>query len=488
MTMERNLKDFSIDDFVVFSRKFEKSDFNIFSKLSGDNNPLHHDLGYARESQFSEPIIPVWLLSSPISMVAGTMLPGHRALILSNEMRAISPGFYGRDLHYSSKVVDIHPANRVLSIRTLALHDDAVLLDSLTKVQVRDDVPRGIYHDGDLIKKNSHVHSSVLVSGASGAIGHAIALKLAEKGLSLVLTGRDEAKLKTLSEQCKAFGIACSFFAIDLLSVDDVSKLKSTLVDHPDIGAFIHAASSGIDASLDDLMSVNYVAFKEICQQMVPGFLRRQKGCVIFIGSSATMTQPLGWENYTVSKVSGASFIDALNLRYGEYGLKGFNLAPGFVDTSFSRSFRPRKGINLMPEEVAEATVELLNIRDRKSGTLWLTPEGKYWVGPQSSKEFNLAKPDILKKEQNDAELGDRDIGKKLDTLRDLFIRFFKLTDSVNLDNAALGSTPGWDSLRHIEFLLFLEGELSVNFESAEIEKTTHLSDLEKLLVSKLQG
>jgi len=45
---------------------------------------------------------------------------------------------------------------------------------------------------------------------------------------------------------------------------------------------------------------------------------------------------------------------------------------------------------------------------------------------------------------------------------------------------------PGWDSLTHIELMLFLEKKLGVGFESGEIEKTKMFLDLQELISKKI--
>jgi len=65
-------------------------------------------------------------------------------------------------------------------------------------------------------------------------------------------------------------------------------------------------------------------------------------------------------------------------------------------------------------------------------------------------------------------------------------MRFFNLGANTNWDNVGLGLTAGWDSLRHIEFILLVEENYSIKFSSEEIDLTTTFYDLNNLLNKKL--
>ena len=53
-----NFSDFSVGDSVSFKVTYSLKDFESFSKLSGDENPLHFDREYGTESEFKQVIVP----------------------------------------------------------------------------------------------------------------------------------------------------------------------------------------------------------------------------------------------------------------------------------------------------------------------------------------------------------------------------------------------------------------------------------------------
>ena len=76
----RYFSDFTVGDSIFFTKTFAISDFEAFSHLSGDTNPLHHDLEYSLNTEFGTPIVPFHLIASPLSFVAGMNFPGTSSL------------------------------------------------------------------------------------------------------------------------------------------------------------------------------------------------------------------------------------------------------------------------------------------------------------------------------------------------------------------------------------------------------------------------
>ena len=251
---DRTFASFAAGDYVAFTRRFTAADFKAFEKLSGDSNPLHHDAAYASETRFKKPIVPIFLAASPLSAIAGTMLPGHRSLILSSSLRALAPVPYDTDISYSAKIVSTLDAGATLALRAIAFQGDQVLIDADLLVQVRDDVDasRAPAHDSSVTIRRRD-GKRALITGANGAIGGAVARALARAGWSLVLQQRGAAS-EALVRECKEFGAGVESIAADLEKAKDVEALCEKLRGRDDISAFVHTASPPLDAPLSSLV------------------------------------------------------------------------------------------------------------------------------------------------------------------------------------------------------------------------------------------
>ena len=66
-----------------------------FAEVSGDTNPVHLETEYARNTKFGNRIAHGMLIGSFISKVIGTELPGEGSIYMKQDMKFVSPVYYG---------------------------------------------------------------------------------------------------------------------------------------------------------------------------------------------------------------------------------------------------------------------------------------------------------------------------------------------------------------------------------------------------------
>ena len=74
--------------------------------------------------------------------------------------------------------------------------------------------------------------ATVLITGASGGIGKAAALKFASAGWDLLLVARSTSELKTLSDELKEKGVKVFFQSIDLSDSSQISSGINSLINN----------------------------------------------------------------------------------------------------------------------------------------------------------------------------------------------------------------------------------------------------------------
>jgi 3-hydroxybutyryl-CoA dehydratase len=84
------------------------SDIEMFARLSGDNNPIHLDQEYAQTTPFGKRIVHGMFSAALISAVAGTKLPGHGGVYLSQELKFRKPIFIDDTVTATLTVTDIN--------------------------------------------------------------------------------------------------------------------------------------------------------------------------------------------------------------------------------------------------------------------------------------------------------------------------------------------------------------------------------------------
>lgn len=89
-----------------------------FAKLTGDVNPIHLDDDYAQQTRFKERIAHGLLVTSYISTILGTKLPGKDTIYLSQYARFKAPVKIGDTLTIIGKVIDKRDDKKIITLET----------------------------------------------------------------------------------------------------------------------------------------------------------------------------------------------------------------------------------------------------------------------------------------------------------------------------------------------------------------------------------
>ena len=170
-----------------------------------------------------------------------------------------------------------------------------------------------------------------LVTGATGALGKVLAKAYGYKGAKVVMTGRNDAKLKELEDEFKAEGIDCCYVVADPAKEEDVQALIKAAVDkygEINILAVCHGYNKPqniLDQSVADwqyIMDADcksvYVVCKYVAQQMVE---QGKGGKMVVVTSQRSKRGMAGYTAYCTSK-GGADLMVAsmacdLTAKYG---------------------------------------------------------------------------------------------------------------------------------------------------------------------------
>jgi acyl dehydratase len=86
-------------------RRFSQEEVLSFAKLSGDNNPLHYDLGFCKETVFKQPIIHGMLGASLFSNLLGNNITG--SIYISQTLRFLKPIYIDEEIEAIVKIGNI---------------------------------------------------------------------------------------------------------------------------------------------------------------------------------------------------------------------------------------------------------------------------------------------------------------------------------------------------------------------------------------------
>ncbi len=174
---------------------------------------------------------------------------------------------------------------------------------------------------------------TVLLTGATGGIGQAIARALAAGGAKLILTGRREAMLEPLARELGARAIVC-----DLARREDCDRLAGEAVTAPVDVLVANAAlpASGLLTELtreeiDRMLEVNLRAPIALAHALTPGMIARRRGHIVFISSvSAKVASPAS-SVYSATKFGLRGFALGLREDLAPEGVGVSSVLPGFI-------------------------------------------------------------------------------------------------------------------------------------------------------------
>ena len=208
----------------------------------------------------------------------------------------------------------------------------------------------------------------VLLTGATGGLGHAIARRLRDEGAELVLTGRRADVLAPLGEELGARSIVSDLgdpASLDALLADagplDVLVANAAL---PGVGRLETTSAADIDANLD----VNLRAPIMLTRALLPQLTERGRGHLVYIGSVSGIVASPGSTLYNATKFGLRGFAAALRQDLHGTGVGVSCVEPGFVrDAGMfvdSGMEVPRGTRTVTPGQVAAAVVKAVT-RDR---------------------------------------------------------------------------------------------------------------------------
>ena len=112
----------------MLERKITQNDILLFSKVSGDENPVHLDEEYAQQTIFGRRIAHGMLTASLISAVIAEQLPGHGTVYLSQTLKFVRPVLPGQFVATTVSVNHIEYSNRRVTLDCECKVDEKIVL------------------------------------------------------------------------------------------------------------------------------------------------------------------------------------------------------------------------------------------------------------------------------------------------------------------------------------------------------------------------
>ena len=196
-------------------------------------------------------------------------------------------------------------------------------------------------------------NKKILITGATGGIGHCLVEKFYNLNAKVFATGTNEEKLKNLKSKFPNI---------------DVEKFK--LDDHNEIENFVEKAEKkleGLDVlvnnagiTLDNLsirlseenwkkvLDINLTSTFLMCKYAIKKMLKKKNGKIINITSIVGHTGNIGQANYAASKAGIIAFSKSLAIEYAKKNININCVSPGFIKTDMTDKINEEFKKNLL--------------------------------------------------------------------------------------------------------------------------------------------
>lgn len=119
------MTNYQIGQSASFEKCITDEEVRKFADISGDDNPVHLNEEYAKDSIFGQRIVHGILVSGLISKVIGTQLPGNGTIYLSQNLKFIKPVYVGETVKAEVVIKDIITEKRRMVLETKVYRQNA---------------------------------------------------------------------------------------------------------------------------------------------------------------------------------------------------------------------------------------------------------------------------------------------------------------------------------------------------------------------------
>ncbi len=199
----------------------------------------------------------------------------------------------------------------------------------------------------------------MLITGASGDLGKAIARALAEQGWQLLLHAhRNRQQADTLAASIEAHGGMARCLQCDLADAEETRTALATALEQGPILGLVHAAGIHHDAPMAGMAEAQWLqvievslhGFFRVCQPLLLPMARAHFGRIVALSSVAAVLGNRGQSNYAAAKAGLHGAVKSLAREMASRGISANVVAPGVVTSRMSEAaFSPQQIKALVP-------------------------------------------------------------------------------------------------------------------------------------------
>ena len=218
---------------------------------------------------------------------------------------------------------------------------------------------------------------NAIITGGGRGLGKAVAVALANEGVNIAITGRNEENLKNTVEELKALGVNAFYAVFSIDNHEEVNAGISNLVKQlGSLDILVNNAGIGDFGKLEDMPSqvweqvikTNLFGVYYASQAAYPFLKANGEGDVVNVASTAGLKGGAGMSAYAASKAAVISLSQSMMAEWRKSNIRVITLTPSTIASDMSiqgglTDGNPEKV--LQPEDFAEWVRDILKMNRR---------------------------------------------------------------------------------------------------------------------------
>jgi NAD(P)-dependent dehydrogenase (short-subunit alcohol dehydrogenase family) len=226
-----------------------------------------------------------------------------------------------------------------------------------------------------------------IIVGATGGIGRAVSARLAERGASLVLSGRDGSALSALAADLPGRPLT---MAADATDADAIDEVFAGAAEHGPISGVAHCVGSLLlkpahitsPIEFSDILDTNLTSAFNVVRAATKQMIRTGGGSIVLVSSAAASAGLANHEAIAAAKAGIEGLTRAAAASYAAKGIRVNAVAPGMTQTPLAEGILSNPAA--MEASVAmHALGRLGRPSDVAAAIVYLLSEDASWVTGQ---------------------------------------------------------------------------------------------------------
>lgn len=218
---------------------------------------------------------------------------------------------------------------------------------------------------------------NALVTGGGRGLGKAVAVALANEGVNVGITGRNEESLKTTVAELEKLGVKAAYSVFDVEEMAQVEQGVASIASQlGSIDILINNAGVGDFGSFEEMpvetwekvMKVNLFGVYYVAKAALPYLKQNKEGDIVNVASTAGLKGAPNMSAYCASKAAVISLSQSLMAELRKFNIRVITLTPSTIATDMSIEGKLTDGNPekvLQPEDFAEWVRDILKMNRR---------------------------------------------------------------------------------------------------------------------------